>query len=97
MAERVHLRDLEIREVTWIDSSGGARWETLQAIRESAIPTITSVGYVLADEPDRVLLVQSLDLHDGREHEEQNGDNYVLIPRPAITGIETLRSAGGPR
>ena len=80
---------MEIRLVTWLDSSGTGRWTSLTELRSERPRRITSVGFVLCESEDHVTLMQSHDPPIDDDH-LANGDNTITIPRFAIVESETV-------
>jgi hypothetical protein len=91
--ERVSEAELEVRCVEWIDSAGGTRWMQLSEIVGNGPDRCFSVGYVLRETDDQLTLLQSLAPHDDHQDYGQSGDNYIVIPKFAITKSRTLRKA----
>lgn len=84
---------MTIEEVHWIDSAWNFMhvWSTLDELEHMAQewnPTVSTVGYVVWETDDRLLLVQSLD------GERPNGANGWLIykeniiSRTELTGLD---------
>ncbi len=83
--------DLRMVEVCWVDSNSCDAWQsvedTLATMRQSM--ACRSIGYLLADDPDRVILVGNL-----------NDTGQVCasfaIPRVAITSLVNLSAEAAP-
>lgn len=79
---------MEIRHVTWVDSMGGHGWEPVEEVKKTIPMTIQTAGFVVDETETHVTILQSYDERtDGRPH----GDNYISIPKFAITHSRTLR------
>lgn len=74
-----------IVEVHWVDSAGYARWDDLKEHRDLKISQCRTVGYLITDQPDRIVVSGNLDDALG------NADHSMAIPRCAITRIDVLR------
>lgn len=80
-------------QVWWRDSCsvGGGRWgsreELLADCRKPDLLEYRSVGYVLADDKDRLVLVQN------RACDYENVADVMVIPREAVTKVELLKPA----
>lgn len=79
----------EIRLIRWTDASGSAGWSKRTEVEEEMhTHPCESVGFVLRDDEEGVLLYQSTDHQEGdREHV----DNMMAIPRSCILEERTLR------
>ena len=65
-------------EVEWIDSVSSGRWGTREEyIEKAAVPLCWSVGYVLVNDKERIVLLQSC---------SDNGDvaDSISIPKKAV-------------
>lgn len=82
----------EVRYVRWLDSSGRGRWTMLSELSKETLCYCDSVGYVLAEYDDRVVLIMSLDLRADDLEAAPMGDNVTVIPKVAILDSITLRA-----
>jgi hypothetical protein len=91
--EHVGERRVEILEVRWVDSVGAQGWQTIDEARRDAEAddmVHRSVGWLIADEPEYVLLALS------RRDSWRYVDLTLQIPRGAIVGTRILRRGKGP-
>ena len=67
--------------VRWVDASGGpSGWTRIDYIHDKVGPEpVESIGYVLKDDKDQILLVQSIGGTDV--------DNVMAIPKTWVLGI----------
>ena len=70
--------------VEWMDSFGRSGWAPLESLRAERPSKVVSVGFVLRENDEAVLIVQSLSDHD-------NGDNSIVIPKVAITKMRRVK------
>ena len=71
--------------VKWIDSNGGHGWSTLDWIKDNISFSICeSIGYLLKEDVDYILLVQSID-------DNEHGDNFIAIYKTSILEQRPLR------
>ena len=83
---------MKLVEVDWIDSSSQWGWKNLDKLRgdcKSRSLLCRTVGYLIADEDDRIALVQSLAWVD-EKIPPTSGDSMMTIPRMAIVKIRKL-------
>lgn len=81
----------KIVEVVWLDSEHHADWEGLSKVleeQESVSLGCRSVGYLIADKEDRVILSTS---YTSEESEEAQVSYYITIPKIAVLDIKELR------
>lgn len=76
-------------EVTWLDSEQNASWEKLSDVLEDqGTLDCKSVGYLIADKEDRIILASSM---SSDEEYEEHISHYITIPRAAVVSIKELR------
>lgn len=73
-------------EVEWIDSCSYHRWTDPDHLGEIAVPSdCRSIGYLLVNDKDRIVVVQSLDDDGGSASEA------MAIPKVCVKKIRTLK------
>lgn len=76
----------KIVEVSWVDSCTNGQWAPPEFHLKESNPTMCrSVGYVLVDEPSRLVLVQNKSLSTGHIADTMS------IPRVAVKKIRVLK------
>lgn len=78
---------MEVRYVAWVDSLGSSGWEPMADARDARPMRIFTVGFVLDEGDDYVTILQS---YDERKTGRPHCDNYICIPKVAITEMRTL-------
>ena len=81
----------KIIEVGWLDSEHHADWENLPEVLEEQETTsleCRSVGYLVADKEDRIILATSYTIEDSSEAQVSY---YITIPKPSIVWQKELR------
>lgn len=79
----------KIVEIIWVDSDHSASWEKLEDVLEDqAGLECKSVGYLVADKEDRVIIASSMTADPERE---EHISYYMAIPRQAILSIREYR------
>lgn len=77
-------------EVAWVDSEHNADWATLSEILEGQTSLeCRSIGYLIADKADRVVLATSVTASE--EVEDDAVSAYITIPKQAILWIKEQR------
>ena len=74
---------MKIYEITWIDSVGNDGWVLRDSVIEQDLGTITTVGYILYEDKERINLTMSNTTHD-------EVGAYIVIPKFAIKGKRLL-------
>lgn len=75
--------------VRWIDSATVGSWRTLDEYKEiDRAPRISSVGWLLTENEEAVVLLQTLDA------EQHKGTDTIIIPKGVILGITRLYQRG---
>lgn len=77
----------EIRYIEWVDSAQQSGWHHDDAFDDHGVAGCRSVGFVMRETDDEVLLGQSQDYRHG------NWSDVIAIPKVAITKSTTLRKA----
>jgi len=76
-------------EVLWEDSEQGADWGKLEDIlTDQGSLSCRSVGYVVADKEDRIILASSI---TADETYEEHVSHYIIIPKSCIKSVKELR------
>lgn len=83
------LKELEVRYIAWLDSSGLGHWESVNNLKKLGPDQCASVGFVFRETDDVVVLTQGFTSRGPDEPEM--GDNSIAIPKFAITESVTLR------
>lgn len=73
-----------IVEVAWVDSEHDQGWNTLSAVLEEQEKTLEcrSVGYLITERADRVVLATSVGMAIGDDDEQISA--YLTIPKASI-------------
>ena len=88
-------KELGLVYVEWVDSLGCAEnWEPLSEDVELTPARCCSVGWIYKQGDDSVLLIPHLGIGN-QGHTAKHGCGDMLIPRVAITKIETLAMPEG--
>ena len=83
----------ELVEVTWRDTHSQGAWENLKDLtrRMSEQPLLcASLGYLVLDVPDRLVIVQSISWDDAAQESLELADSALVIPRSALVSITKL-------
>lgn len=83
---------MEIRYVEWLDSSSTSSWTPLSELKDTTVARCISVGFVVAESEEAVVLMQSFEPARDDDHRDF-GDHTITIPKFAITKQTTLREA----
>ena len=81
----------KIVEVLWLDSEHHSDWESLPSVLEEQETTsleCSSVGYLVAEKDDRIILATSFTIE---EESETQISYFITIPRVAIVSQRELR------
>lgn len=80
----------KIIECIWVDSEHNSDWSKLDDVLEEQSGSLEcrSVGYLIADKDDRIILATSI---SADESTEESVSAYITIPRVAIISIRELR------
>lgn len=74
----------------WIDAAGGGGWKPLDDVLEEAVvDPCRSVGYLLRDDDDAIVLAQS---RTERERDPQMFNDWLVIPRENVERVTELGS-----
>ena len=81
---KFHLRN--IIEVTWVDSNGTSKWDSLENYRNHSVAHYKTVGYLLKKTKKEVLVVFS-------QSPANNGDGNgaMAIPMGCVTKIKRIK------
>ena len=85
---------MKLVRIDWIDSHAGNEWKSLdearrEAEKDSAL-LVRSVGYVVADELDYILLAATWS--PGEKSDEDMVNNLMQIPRVAVKDLQPLEN-----
>lgn len=75
----------EVRLIEWLDAEGGSSWKPEADVATARPAHCISVGFVVAENKECVVLVQSLDPGNS------TADNHLVIPARNIEAQVTLR------
>ena len=75
---------MKIVEVEWMDTAQEGGWRTLEENAARLPDRIVSVGYLITDEDDRIVILQS------RQIEGDLGADTTVIPRACVVGTHLL-------
>ena len=73
----------QILEVEWEDASSGSGWREPSELLVDKKYIVTTIGYVVRNDDDYVILVQNFDVG--------NVSNYMKIPRAYIRSSKVIR------
>jgi hypothetical protein len=79
-------KDYKLVQVTWNDAGSHDSWVSLKDIVEDKSMECISVGWLVSDRPDRLVLVASMDL----QTDQELVSGHVTIPKAVITDIREL-------
>lgn len=79
-----HQTSFPLVRVTFFDSETFDEWTAVDDLDEGPLPLITSVGYMVADTEDFVIIAADLDAKNG------TCARRMKIPHPVIKDIKTL-------
>ena len=86
IGQKVSKKDLNLVQVEWLDAmSDDNTWQDLKELQEQKLRPVTSVGYIIKEDNDSVILVSSFD------EESQCGGGGVVIPTNCITKKTILK------
>lgn len=80
----------KIVEVFWVDSEHSSDWSKLEDVLEEQSGSLEcrSVGYLVADKEDRIILATSV---SNDEDTEESISAYITIPKVSILSQKELR------
>jgi hypothetical protein len=77
--------ELSLVKITWLDATDiDTGWHTLLEIKEKTLVAVESVGWLLEENDQKLVLVGCLDRYD------ENAGRGIIIPKPWITKREEL-------
>lgn len=82
MTEKIPYKTVE---VVWVDSESHPDWTDLKEVLDKKTLTCSSVGYLLEDVPDRIILAGSLNLNG-----LSSVASHITIPRVAVISIAEI-------
>jgi hypothetical protein len=72
-------------KITWLDATDiDTGWHTISEIKEKTLVAVESVGWLLEETDQKIVLIGCLDRHD------ENAGRGIIIPKPWITKREEL-------
>ena len=77
----------KIVEVHWLDSEADPDWQTVEELLEYSSLDCRTVGYLIADREDSIVIAGSVGL--GRKDNVVH--SAITIPKAAISNIKELR------
>lgn len=84
----------EVWEVEWEDTCGSHNWHRTEDARETMPDRVTTVGFVVNDRPDALLMTSSTVRLAKEDFERHSRFDCVLaIPKSAIRKSRRLRKA----
>lgn len=83
---------MKLVKVEWVDSCGpGSEWTPLAAMKEIQDNLLCiSVGYLVKNEVDFIIVVPHIYPEDEKLHTEASGSGELLIPTSAIVNVTVL-------
>lgn len=82
-------KGFKLVEILWLDSEQNAEWAKLEdVLADQGSLECKSVGYLVADKEDRVVLASSI---SADETYEEQVSHYITIPKASIQSIKELR------
>ncbi len=84
----------EVWEVEWTDSAGAHGWERDEAARELKAEVITSVGFRVAEDAERIVISPST-VHMPKSERGRSArfDCPTAIPKCAVIKMKRMRKA----
>ncbi len=77
---------LRVVLVDWLDSAGQAHWISESRAKEMNLSHCTSVGFLMRDDAEQLVLAQSID-PPGIGEELMNVNHVLAIPKIAVTYV----------
>ena len=79
---------MQVERIGWVDSAWTSGWRSREkALEETGVVKITTVGYILSEDEDQVVVCMS---HDAQVDAAKKYDGFIAIPKVAITKREVL-------
>ena len=75
---------LPVEYVRWIDSAGSGRWETVPEVRGMKAKHIQTIGFVIHEDEESMLLALCYDEADDPELNLSSVLGHITIPKVAI-------------
>lgn len=75
---------MNLVQITWIDAIGGDGWTTEKELREQTLTIHNSVGYLVAEDEDKVTITMSYD-----EDRESLGA-WLCIPKKYVVEMREI-------
>lgn len=83
----------KLRMIRWIDSTGLNGWQALETIQGLTPDPVISVGFVVAEDEDRIVITTSITERPGNLA-LQSGEGALVIPRVAIVSEREVYGEG---
>lgn len=80
------VKNFPLVMVTWVDAATDNGWTDTDEAHDFVPPVCQTIGYLVADKPDHVVLAQT---HGGNEM-----GNRWTIPRGMVSSVRTLELGG---
>lgn len=71
--------------VKWVDSGGRNSWMSMDEAERENVCQCESVGWIVSDNEERIVIVQSRDHSNGTVH------STMTIPKVAVKSVQYLR------
>ena len=75
---------MEIVEIHWVDSWVRGGWDSRESYSETQVGNITRVGFLLHQDEDKIILVQSV----GKDPEQVS--DCIVIPKGCVLSWKRL-------
>lgn len=87
--------DYKLVLVVWNDATSNDSWVKLKDVVEDSSLECATVGWLVADKTDRLVIVASIDMQD----EDELVSGHVTIPRSQIKSLQelTIKKARKPK
>lgn len=78
--------DYDLVLVHWNDAASHENWVDLKKIQNEDTTPCVTVGWLVADKPDKLVIVASMNL----DPEAEQVSGHVSIPKPMIVSVKNL-------
>jgi len=82
-----HVTEFPLVRVTWVDTESFDEWTAVDDLDEGVMPLITSVGYLVMEEKEFLIIAADLDAKNG------TCARRLKIPQTAVRNVKTLIKA----
>ena len=79
--------DYKLVMITWSDAESNDTWVELKEITEDKQLHVCSIGWLVADKPDRLVIIASMDL----SNEKDMVSGHVTIPKAMVHEVKELQ------